>query len=102
MGYRKSEVADRGADDFSANAATLLVGRIDWHVVDKWDVLGEARVLYTEESETTEQGALLGVYRHINDNVKIGVGYEWGAVSDNETNLDYDSQGLFLNLVGKI
>ena len=101
LGYRTSEVAPRGTDDFSPNTATLLVGRIDWHVVDKWDVLGESRVLYTEETETTEQGAVVGVYRHINDNVKIGVGYEWGAVSDNETDLEYDSQGLFLNLVGK-
>ncbi len=101
LGYRKSEVADRGTDDFTDNTATLLVGRIDWHVVDKWDVLGEGRVLFTQETDIVEQGALLGVYRHINDNVKVGVGYEWGAVSDNETNLDYDAQGLFINLVGK-
>lgn len=101
LGYRTSEVADRGTDDFTPNTATLLVGRIDWHVVDKWDVLGEGRVLYTEESDITETGALIGVYRHINDNVKVGLGYEWGAVSDNETDLEYDAQGIFLNLVGK-
>lgn len=101
LGYRNSEVADRGSDDFNANSATLLVGQADWHVVDKWDVFGEGRVLYTDQTGTTETGAMAAVYRHINDNVKVGVGYEWGSVSDDETDLDYDGQGVFLNIVGK-
>lgn len=101
IGYRNSEIADRGTDDFSANTATLLVGQAEWHVVDKWDVFGEGRVLYTDQTGTTENGALFAVYRHINDNVKIGLGYEWGSVSDDETDLNYDGQGVFLNIVGK-
>jgi len=101
LGYRNSEVADRGSDVFEANSATLLVGQAEWHVIDKWDVFGEARMLYTDQTGTTETGAMTAVYRHINDNVKVGVGYEWGSVSDDETNLDYDGQGVFLNIVGK-
>jgi len=101
LGYRNSEVADRGTDDFEANTATLLVGGAEWHVVDKWDIFGEARALFTEQTGTTELGAVAGVYRHINDNIKLGAGYEWGSVSDDETDLSYDGQGVFLNLVGK-
>jgi len=101
IGYRSSEVAARGTDDWTSNTATLLIGQAEWHVVDKWDVFGEGRVLYTDETGTTETGAVAGVYRHVNDNVKIGVGYEWASVSDDETNLSYEGQGLFLNLVGK-
>ena len=101
LGYRKSEVANRGTTDFQDNTATLAALRLDWHVVNAWDISGEGRVLFSPETETTETGVLLGVYRQLNRNVKLGVGYEWGSVSDDETNLEYDGQGLFLNLVGK-
>jgi len=101
LGYRNSEVADRGTTDFEANTATLLIGQAEWHVIDAWDFYGEGRVLYTDQTGTLETGALGAVYRHINDNVKVGIGYEWGSVSDDETDLSYESRGLFLNLVGK-
>jgi len=101
LGYRNSEIADRGTDDFRANSATLLTGKAEWNVVSQWDLFGEARALYTEQTGTLETGALAAVYRHVGDNVKIGIGYEWGSVSDDETNLSYEGQGVFLNLIGK-
>lgn len=100
-GYRQSRVADRGTDVFTASTAHLGILRMDWHVVHKWDVLVEGRVLYSEEIETTETGALAGVYRHVGNNAKIGVGYEWGRVSDDMTDLDYYGSGVFVNLVAK-
>lgn len=100
-GYRRSEVAARGTDDFTDSTASLVIARLDWHIVHKWDVFGELRASYTHEIEVTETGALLGAYRHIGNNTKIGVGYEWGRVSDDMTDLDYDGQGIFLNLVAK-
>ncbi len=101
IGYRASEVADRGTNLFTSNTATLAAARLDWHVVHKWDIFGETRVLLTDETGTTETGALIGVYRHLGDNAKLGLGYEWGNVSDDMTDIDYTNQGLFLNLVGK-
>lgn len=100
-GYRQSRVADRGTDVFTASTAHLGILRMDWHVVHKWDVLIEGRVLYSEEIETTETGALAGIYRHVGNNAKIGVGYEWGRVSDDMTDLDYYGSGAFVNLVAK-
>jgi hypothetical protein len=96
-----SEVADRGTNAFSPNTATLGALRLDWHVVHQWDLMVEGRVLYTEESDTTETGAVVGVYRHLNDHIAVGVGYEWGNVSDDLANIDYDGGDLFLNLVGR-
>ena len=101
LGYRASEVADRGTDVFTENTATLAVARLDWHVVHKWDVMAEGRYMYTRETGTDEAGALLGVYRHVGNNAKIGVGYEWGGVSDDLTDFSYDNQGVFLNVVAK-
>lgn len=77
------------------------MARADWHGVHKWDVLGELRYLYTEESGTRERGALAGVYRHVGNNAKIGLGYEWGRVSDDLSNINYNSSVVFLNLIAK-
>ena len=101
IGHRVSEVADRGTDDFEANTATLAIARLDWHAVHKWDVMGEVRFLHTHETDTDETGALLGVYRHIGNNAKIGVGYEFGSVTDDLTDISYDSHGVFVNLIAK-
>jgi len=101
LAYRSSSIAPRGTDNFTDNTATLAVIRADWHIIDQWDIMGEGRALFTEETDTVETGAVAGVYRHFGDNVKVGLGYEWGAVSDDATNIDYDGQGVFLNIVGK-
>jgi hypothetical protein len=100
-GYRMSEIAARGTNNFTDNTAHLGVLRMDWHVVHKWDVLLEGRVLQSDGVDVRETGALLGVYRHVGNNAKIGIGYEWGRVSDDLVDLDYDSRGLFLNLIAK-
>lgn len=101
LGYRKSEVADRTTGPFTDNTATLAIARLDFHVVHKWDVLAEGRLLHTRETGTDETGALLGVYRHLGPNAKLGLGYEWGDVSDDMTDIDYTNQGVFLNLIAK-
>ena len=100
-GFRTSQVADRGTEDFADSTAHLGILRLDWHVVHKWDAMGEVRGLFGVEDETTQTGALLGLYRHIGNNAKIGIGYEWGRVSDDLTDLDYQGQGVFLNIIGK-
>ncbi len=100
-GYRIAKTAARGTNTFTDNAAHLGVIRFDWHVVHKWDVLAEARILKSTDTNVTDTGALLGVYRHFGNNAKVGVGYEWGEVSDDLTNIDYEGQGIFLNLIAK-
>lgn len=100
-GYRKSQVADRGTDLYTDNTAHLGILRLDWHVVHKWDVLFEGRLLFTEESDITETGGLIGIYRHLGNHAKLGLGYEQGVVSDDPADIDYESKGVFLNLIGK-
>jgi hypothetical protein len=100
-GFRLSQVATRGTTAFTDNTAHLGILRADWHVVHLWDVLLEGRVLYTEETGTTDTGALAAVYRQIGNNAQVGVGYEWGAVSDDLSAIDYTSQGVFLNVIAK-
>ena len=101
-GYRSGDVAlSRTSDDFISSDAHLGILRFDYHVIKEWDLLAEARLLSSDLSDDTEFGALLGVYRHVGDNAKIGVGYNFSDISDDLTDFGGDSGGFFVNLVGK-
>ena len=101
-GYREGEVAlSRLDDNFVSSDAQLGVIRLDYHVVKKWDLIGEVRWLSTSLADDDRFGALAGVYRHVGDHAKIGVGYNFSSFSDDLTNFDDDNDGFFVNLIGK-
>ncbi len=101
-GFRIGEVASNRTDeDFTRSSAHLGVLRLDMHVINDWDVFLEGRVLHTPEIDTTQYGVVAGVYRHVGDNLKIGVGYNFGRFSDDVSDLTLDDSGVFLNVVGK-
>jgi len=101
--YRLGQVSQQRVDPvFFDSRASLYVLRADWHVVYQWDLLMEARLLDLPDAEDRRSGALIGVYRHLGNHLKLGVGYNFTDFSDDLTNLSFTSQGLFINLVGKI
>lgn len=100
--YRMGELRlGRDQGDWFDSEAHLLIGRLDWHVVRKWDLMVEGRMLDLTASDDRRLGALAGLYRHFNENVKMGVGYNFADFSDDLTDQDYDAHGWFLNAVGK-
>ncbi|MCW8934373.1 MAG: OmpA family protein [Gammaproteobacteria bacterium] len=101
--YRLGQVAqERDNPEFFDSRASLYVVRADWHFVHRWDALMEYRLLDLPDAEDRKEGSLLGIYRHIGKNIKLGVGYNFTDFSDDLTDLDYDSKGFFINLVAKI
>ena len=100
--FRKSEVAARSQPhEFSASSAHLAIIRADWHVIHAWDITAEFRTLRGVDTKVTETDSLIAVYRHLGNNLKLGVGFQNGNVSDDVTDIDYVGQGIFINLVGK-
>ena len=85
---------------FSSNNATLGVLNVRYHAVHKWDFLLEARQLRAQDVGT-QFGVLAAAYRHIGNNLKVGVGYNDGSFSDDLADVTYDDRGIFLNIVGK-
>ncbi|WP_274626753.1 TonB-dependent receptor [Arvimicrobium flavum] len=105
-GFRYGEVQQRLTDSetfsgWETSSAHLGVIRADFHVVKQWDLLIEGRVLHMPEVKTTDWGALAAVYRHVGENFKVGVGYNFGVFSDDLRDLTLDDRGVFLNVVGK-
>jgi hypothetical protein len=100
--YRYGQVSlDRENPDFFDSRANLYVLRADWHFVHRWDALFEVRMLDLPDAQDSRSGALLGIYRHLGNHIKMGVGYNFSDFSDDLTQLDYEHQGLFINLIGK-
>jgi hypothetical protein len=100
--YRHGQLSqDRVDPVFFDSRAHLAVLRADWHFVHRWDALIEGRMLDLPDAEDRRSGSLLALYRHVGENMKVGLGYNFTTFSDDLTDLDYDSQGYFINLVGK-
>ena len=101
--YRQSQVSlDRENPVFFANDASLYVLRSDIRFWENWELLIEGRLLDMADLGEHRAGALTGVSRYIGDHLKIGLGYNFTDFSDDLTDLNYESQGFFLNLNGSL
>ena len=91
----------RGSGEWFESGAHLAVIRTRYHFIKKWDALMEYRWLEAETEDDDKQGFLLGAYRHIGKNFKVGAGYNFTDFDDDLTDQDYESDGWFFDVVGK-
>jgi hypothetical protein len=101
LGIRLAESAVDADSPFLQNDAWLAVATARYHIVNEWDVLVEARNLTTDQADTADFGALVGVYKQVGENVMIGGSYNFGQFSDDLTDLVADDQGAEINLIAK-
>jgi len=99
--FRIGELKATKADgEWFDSRADLVILRSDLHFVKEWDALLEVRQLKAREAQDARAGALVGVYRHLSEGVKVGVGYNFTTYSDDLTDLSYRARGWFLNILG--
>lgn len=100
--FRLGELKDNtlGGPWFDSQAH-LFIARADIHVVKNWDVTAEWRMLDVSTASDKQTGALVAVYRHLGENFKFGVGYNFTDFSDDLTNLSAKHEGVFVNAIGK-
>ncbi|WP_417260586.1 hypothetical protein [Celeribacter sp.] len=99
VGGRFSKTAADADSVWEQNNAILAAANLRYHFVHNWDALLEVRTMNFEQTGTTEFGGLGAVYRQVGPNLKLGVGYNFGSVSSDLTDIEYDERGAFLNLV---
>lgn len=101
--YRLGQVSlDRENPEFFDNNAQLYIARADWRFGKEWDVLVEARMLKIPDLEESRSGYLAAIYRNVGKHVKVGAGYNFTEFSDDLTDLSFDHQGAFVNVVGTL
>lgn len=101
LGGRWSRSSPDDSTPLQKNDAWLGVLNARYHFTHKWDVLLEGRYLEAKQAGLSEFGVLGAAYRHVGNNTKIGVGYNFGNFSDDLTDLTYNDEGVFLNLIAK-
>lgn len=62
-------------------------------------MLLEGRYFAARQSGIPETGVLATAYRQFGPNMMLGLGYNFGNVSEDLTDLAIDDQGMFLTLV---
>jgi len=99
--YRLGQASlDREQREFFDNTAQLVVVRADWQFRKGWESLVEARILDLPDLSQRRSGGLLAIYRYFGKHLKVGAGYNFTDFSDDLTDLSYDHQGMFVNLIG--
>ena len=58
-------------------------------------------MLDVDAANDSKAGVLAAIYRHVGDNAKVGIGYNFTDFSDDLTDLSYDDDGVFLNIIAK-
>jgi hypothetical protein len=99
--YRKGEARiARGEGDWFNSTANFYAIQGRYELPWKWDALVEHRWLEVNQNDSTRRGWLVGLDRHVGENFRVGVGYNFTSFSDDLAVLDYDHKGWFLNVTG--
>jgi len=85
---------------FFDNTAHLGVLRLDWRFHKNWEGMVEGRMLELPDVSQRRSGALGAIYRYLGKHLKVGAGYNFTDFSDDLTDLSYDHQGAFVNVIG--
>jgi hypothetical protein len=93
---------DRQQRNFFDNAAKFAAVRADWRFRQNWESLLEVRTLNLSDLRQRRSGAVFTLYRYLGKHLKVGAGYNFTDFSDDLTDLSYDHQGAFFNLVGSM
>ena len=76
--------------------------RADWQFRKDWETMVEARSLQLPDIDQSRAGFLVAVYRQFGEHFKAGLGYNFTDFSDDLTDLSYDHQGAFINVIGML
>ncbi|MDX8335900.1 COG1470 family protein [Candidatus Cetobacterium colombiensis] len=92
-GYRRE-------DNTYLNELFLLGLKANYSVLNSWEVFGQYQWLIDRASEDVLSGAIFGVYKNIDRNMKLGGGYNFSGFKDSLGEQDYKTSGWFLNIIG--
>jgi len=102
IAHKKGQIREsRDAGTWRKNDATLAAARVRYHLTKKWDAMAEYHWMNSKESKDTKQGAMVSVDRHIGDNMKMGIGYNFTDFNDDLSDTTGTAKGWFVNLLGK-
>ncbi len=88
--------------EFNRTHTWLMIHRLNYRIDRNWTIGGEYRKLTQMEAKDSKQGILLEATRNINDNMQLGLGWNFTRFNDDLTDLNFTAQGPFLRMTGKL
>jgi hypothetical protein len=79
-----------------------MIVRVDWRLGENWEGLAEGRMLDLLDLNEQRAGALVGLYRYLGEHIKAGVGYNFTDFSEDLSDLSFNHQGVFINVIGSM
>ena len=102
LAHKTSEIrTDRDSGVWFDNDASLASARATYHLTQQWDAQVAYHWMDSDASEDHQHGAMVSLDRHIGNNMKIGVGYNFTEFNDDLSDTSGEAEGWFINLVGK-
>lgn len=82
------------------NDLYMLGFKANYSVMNSWEVFGQYQWLVDRANEDVLSGAIFGIYKNIDKNMKLGGGYNFSGFKDSLGEQDYKTSGWFLNIIG--
>ncbi|MGL4254677.1 MAG: hypothetical protein ACRCR2_11690 [Fusobacteriaceae bacterium] len=84
------------------NDLYMLGFKANYTVMNSWEVYGQYQWLLDRANEDVLSGAIFGVYKNLDKNMKLGGGYNFSGFKDSLGEEDYRTSGWFLNIIGSM
>jgi hypothetical protein len=100
LAYKNGEVKLNSlSDDWTSSETYLWVNRLNYDLREDIQLFTEYRILENKLAQDRKSGFLLGGYKRFENNLKLGVGYNFTDFNDDLTDLSYEADGWFVNII---
>lgn len=104
---RNIDIGVKGAYRIEKNSTTenelYLIGiEGDYKIYENWEIYTQYHWLEDIKTHDLKEGAIVGLYKDINSNFRMGGGYNFSGFKDSIGTSDYSANGWFINAIGKI
>jgi hypothetical protein len=100
LAYKNGEIKLNSVnDDWTSSETYLWVNRINYQLRDDIELFTEYRILENKLAEDKKSGFLIGGYKRFANNLKLGAGYNFTDFNDDLTDLSYEADGWFVNII---
>ncbi len=100
---KKESFLRENGSNFVYETNIYLVGiKGTYEILSNLDIFTEYHYKVDREEDDVEDGFILAVNKHMSDYFKVGLGYNFTSFEDDLRRDDYDANGWFINLIGKI
>ena len=100
IAYKKGEVKLNSlSSEWTNNETYLWVNSLNYKYNRNINLYTEYRILDNNLAEDRKEGFLIGGFTRLENDIKLGIGYNFTDFNDDLTDLNYKAKGWFVNLI---